>query len=166
MYLGNKTIIKDGIAISDEYKKIAMLDEESANLLSSNCLYNQAAYFYIQAMEKYIKYQISKKMNIMLEINAENLRRTVGHSLTLSIKLLINVYAGNDVVLAKQMEYQLLHLILNDINFSFLHNNVRYPFYNDKFKNYTLLKFSKNDCDKLYQMLQGLKKYLLDLDRL
>lgn len=166
MYLGNKVIIKDGISTSDKYKEIAILDEKSANLLSLNGLFNQAGYFYIQSMEKYIKYQISKKINITLEVNAENMRKTVGHSLTSSIKLLINVYAGNDMILVQQIEHQLLDLILNDINFSFLHNSVRYPFYNEKYKNYSFLEFTKNDCDNLCQMLKSLKKYLIDLDRL
>lgn len=53
------------------YSDMSLKDERAADLLVREKVYNQAAYFYIQAMEKRIKAQIAKKIDITKEYFAD-----------------------------------------------------------------------------------------------
>ena len=64
MYLGNRKFLKDSLEVAHEYLKTAMQDEKSAVILESRELYNQAAYFYVQAMEKQIKAKIAQIVDV------------------------------------------------------------------------------------------------------
>lgn len=64
MYLGNRKFLKESLEVAHEYLKTAMQDEKSAVILESRELYNQAAYFYVQAMEKQIKAKIAQIVDV------------------------------------------------------------------------------------------------------
>lgn len=165
MNIGKRQYIKDNIEVADTYLRIAQKDEKAAIELEKQKLYNQSAYFYIQAMEKQVKNHIARKVDITNEYFANKLSKTMGHSLDESLELLLRIYSGNNEILFQQMQEQLLHQILKDVNFQFLHNSVRYPIYKYKFKDYDFNELTIEDCYKLKEMLVLLKKYLKDLDR-
>ena len=165
MNVGKRTFIKDSFEVAEEYLKIAKNDENTALILENQKLYNQAAYFYIQAMEKYVKHKIAQKINILNKHFAEEISKTTGHSLDKSLDLLIKVYCGSDEYLREQMSRQLDNYVLKNLNFRHLNNSLRYPIYSDKNGNYVLLVINKSDCEEFKKILESLKNYLNDLNR-
>ena len=165
MRLGKQNFINDGFGVAEKYLEIANADEISARALKEKQLFNQAGYFFIQAMEKHIKYHIAKKINVTNPHFADELRKTMGHSLDESLNLLFKVYAGNNDVLFNQLTDQIKTQVFHEINFLALHNKVRYPIYNTKFQNYSYLALGARDCETLQKMLTLLKKYLDELSR-
>ena len=55
---------------------------------------------------------------------------------------------------------------MGNMRFSAIHNNLRYPQYSEKFKNYTMIEFSKIDCIHLHDMTDNLIKFMNDLYRI
>ena len=91
IYLGRNRYINNGIDMSDEFLIISKNDEKATQILCQQGLYNQAAYFYIQSMEKYIKSFICKKIDVTNDYYANRLR-TLGHSLDTVIVFLLKLY--------------------------------------------------------------------------
>ena len=87
MNIGKRQYIKDNMEVADTYLRIAQKDEEAAIELEKQKLYNQSAYFYIQAMEKQVKNHIARKVDITNEYFANKLSKTMGHSLDESLEL-------------------------------------------------------------------------------
>lgn len=160
IYLGKARYVKDGINISEEFKQIALDDEETAKLLYKQGRYNQSVYYFIQSMEKYIKYYISKKVDISNPFFANKVRET-GHSLDLSVDFLIEIIAGNNDIMREQISEQLKNKILRGIRFSGIYNAVRYPFYNNG--TYKILEMSYEDCVTIESIYDVLKRTLRDL---
>ena len=161
MYLGNRKFLKDSLEVAHEYLKTAMQDEKSAVILESRELYNQAAYFYVQAMEKQIKAKIAQIVDVTNAYYKEMIKKTIGHSLDKSIEILVQIYGkGNAMV-----EDRLLTKVLKDIKFSALHNKTRYPDFDENKKKYAVIEMGKIDCVELAKMLKALKQYLTDLER-
>jgi len=165
MRLGKQTFINDSFGTAEKYFEIAKADEKAAMTLKENRLFNQAGYFFIQAMEKLIKYHIAKKINVTNPHFAEELRKTMGHSLDESLNLLFKVYTGNNEIFFNQLNEQIKNQVFHEVNFLTLHNKVRYPIYSLKFQNYSFLELSARDCEALQNMLTLLKKYLEDISR-
>ena len=163
MYLGKRKFLNDSIEVAEYYSDMSLKDERAADLLVKEKVYNQAAYFYIQAMEKRIKAQIAKKIDITKEYFADEISKTMGHSLEKSLNLLIKIYTGNDTILAQQMENQLMKIMLKDVRFTTLHNGTRYPFFNREKANYSVIYLGKEDCMELKSMLESLELYLRDI---
>lgn len=165
MQIGKKKIIKDAVLVGSEYLELAKKDEEAAIVLYKNGLYNQSIFFYIQSMEKYIKYHISKEININNKFFANQFRE-IGHSLDKAIDLLIEIKSKGDEFLNKILCDQLKEKIFRGLKFSGIYNNVRYPFYSIKFENYTMTQTSKTDCNIMQEIYDALKLYLKELIRI
>lgn len=163
MYIGKKEILYDSISVSEKYKTVALEDEKAAEILVKQKLYNQAAYFYIQAMEKQIKGVIAERIDLTNCYFAQEVSKTMGHSLEASVKFLIQILPLQDEFARQQVEQQMVKQVLNDINFRGLHNTIRYPIYSFKCKNYSYLKIGKEETDDLQAILDRLKKYLTEL---
>lgn len=162
MFFGKRKIINDGLDVALKYHELAEKDYASANILADNGMYNEAAYFYIQAMEKYTKEQICQKIDPSNKCFA-NMIKDTGHSLDKSLAMLIEIYCGKDIVAKQQIENILLKNVLKDTKFEILNNTLRYPRYDFKYKNYTAIELSREDTDILCQMTLSLKKALSDL---
>ena len=164
--IGIKRKISNPSEVSDQYAAMALQDENAAMELQKSGFYNQSGYFYIQAMEKYIKCHITRKIDAMNPYFAEKISRSLGHSLNESVALLVDVYAGNNTSMAEQMNQQISTNILKEINFRSLHNMLRYPTYSSHFGNYTTLALTNKECVTLKNVLNTLKSYLNDLHKL
>lgn len=160
----NKIYLKDSIEVADLYLKIAQNDEKAAEELEKQKLYNQSAYFYLQAMEKQIKNYIARKINVTNRYYADELKKTMGHSLEDALELLLKVYCNNDQNLKMQINNQIVSQVLKRKDLKFLHNNVRYPTYKSAYKGYIFEEINVEDCQELNGMLQALKKYLQELE--
>ncbi|MGL5712724.1 MAG: HEPN domain-containing protein [Paraclostridium sp.] len=158
-YLGS---IKTNIDLSYEYIKLAREDESVAILLKNNHEYRHSIYYFIQAMEKYIKSKIFTLVNPNLEYF---INRNRHHSLDSSIEFLIEVISSDETI-RNQVKFQFNEYVFKGLNSRSLHNNLRYPFYNDKYRFYTIVNYDKNDCEYIEQMLDNLKKYLEDLNKI
>lgn len=157
--LGN---IKHRINVSYEYEVLAKKDEEVSHLLDKRGEYQHAIYFAVQAMEKYIRSKIFNLVNPNLEY-FRNRNRT--HSVEDAIEFLLEIQI-QDKVLRNSIREQIFVSILGDINYQHLHNNLRYPFYSQKFESYSIVTYTKKDYEFVENGLQKLKTYLNDLNRI
>ncbi len=160
--LGKRRFIQEGTEMADEFFNLASSDEYAAKRLCENRCYNQAAYFYIQSMEKYIKGYICQKINVTNETYAQMLRE-LKHSLDETVDLLVKIISGNEEGLKQQIEYQLKAVILRNVNFSVMHNAVRYPYYYGKRQQYSITDIGSEDCKVLEEIYGSLKNYLRQL---
>lgn len=157
VYLGKLHYANSGFDMSEEFAIIAKQDEKAAALLCKQGLYNQSVYYYIQAMEKFIKSFICKKIDITNDYYANKLRQ-LGHSLDSAIDFFIEIVSGNDNNLRIQVSDQLKNGVLKGIHFSTVYNAARYPYY--KNGNYRITEMSRNDCLQLRDIYDMLKTYI------
>lgn len=162
MFIGKRVEIRESTEIASVYQELSRKDRLAADCLFQQRLYNEAAYFYIQSMEKRVKEFICKKIDVSKSYYADMLRGT-GHSLENSIEILITVYCGNDAVLRQQLETMLMEGVLKQTRFERLNNVLRYPNYNPGKKCYTMIEANYKDCEALKQMADQLQKMLDDI---
>jgi hypothetical protein len=165
MYLGKRVYLNNVMDIADNYHETAEKNKKSADILFKNGLYNESAYFYIQAMEKYVKEQICRKIDVSNNYYAEKLRET-GHSLDKSVDFLIQIYSGNNELIKNQIYNQIVINIFEKNKFEKLNNTLRYPFYNYHNKEYSFINMDYNSCIKLQNMTTALIKFMNDLYKL
>ena len=113
-------------------------------------------------MEKYIKSKIFTLVNQDLEYFRNKNKH---HSLDNSVEFLIEVISADETI-RNQAKDQFDKYVFKGLNSRNLHNNLRYPFYNERKKNYVVTSYSKQDCEYIEEMLETLKKYLEDLKRI
>ena len=152
----------EAIDLAERYKKISDDNEKSAKILEINGMYSEAAYMYIQSMEKRMKAYICNKINVGIPYYAEKLRST-GHSLEKSADLLLEIYTAGNELVKNQMYMQLMQIVCENQRYDILNNSLRYPFYEKKKKNYSYLSLSQNDCIRLSKINDRLKKFLNDV---
>ena len=113
-------------------------------------------------MEKYARFRIFSIVNPDTEYY-RNLTRT--HNLDELLDFLVEVVNSNPLIRA-QVKDQLDNFVLGGIRFGKLHNDLRYPIYSEKYRNYSMLKLSREDAEITLDKLEKLKLFLRDLDRL
>lgn len=164
VFVGNRKYI-DTIEMKAEYLSLRDNNLAAAKLLESQGLYNEAIYMYIQTMEKEIKGYICGKVNSANPYFSQKLRE-VGHSLDKSIDFLIELLSGNNDILKKQLTEQIKIGVFQNINFSKLYNDCRYPSYNTYKEQYFILCLDKEDCQRISKISQKLTRFIQDFDRI
>ncbi len=162
--LGRKSKLDSSIDVASCYNEISCKNYKAATLLLDNELYNEASYLFIQSMEKEVKYKICNIIDSTNPYFGEELSK-IGHSLEKSIDFLIKILCKGNVILEEQMKNQIVFGILKNMRFEFLNNDLRYPNYYDKYKQYSMLGFTREDCQQIQLMANTLSKYLKDLNR-
>lgn len=150
------------VDISYEYYNLALEDEKVAIILKNKGEYRHSIYFFIQAMEKYIKSKIFTLVNPNLEYF---INRNKHHSLDDSIEFLIEVISS-DKNIRDQVKLYFNEYVFKGLSFRNLHNNLRYPFYDRSREYYNIVNFDTEDCKYIEKMLENLKKYINDLNRI
>ena len=158
-FIGKQKFETETLAVKEIYIALAKKDEYAA------CKLVNFNYMYVQAMEKKIKGYICGKVDVLNPYFAEKLR-DIGHSLDKSIEFLIEILAGNNNTLKIQLTEQLKSGVFQNINFSYLHNDCRYPKYNSFRKCYSILQFSKEDCLRIADINKQLDRFIEAFDRL
>lgn len=153
---------KKVINLEDEYVLLAKEDEKVAQLLKYSKQYRHSIYFYIQAMEKLIRAKIFSKVNPDNEYFRDSNRH---HSIESSGDFLLQIYCV-DSTIKNQIKKMFDDAIFSDIHFNKLHNNLRYPFYNNKNKYHLMCQYTDEDCTFIENKLKNLKSFLNDLDKL
>lgn len=64
-HLGSRTVYRQSYDVADCYEKLAGADEACADILYQAGQYNQGAYFLLQAMEKYVKSRICRRIDVL-----------------------------------------------------------------------------------------------------
>jgi hypothetical protein len=154
--------LKHGINLSEEFANSAKNDELAAHKLADLDLYKQACYFIIQAMEKMIRSRIFTLVNPNLEYFRNKNRH---HSLESAIEFLLEI-VSTDTVIKDQISNQLFNHVIGKTNYSHLHNNLRYPFYSERYNSYSTLEITKNDFIELSNRANILRSFLNDLHKL
>ena len=160
--MSNIGTINREVDISYEYYNLALEDEKVAILLKNKGEYRHSIYFFIQAMEKYIKSKIFTLVNPNLEYY---INKNKHHSLDYSIEFLIEVISPDENI-RNQVKSYFNEYVFKGLSFRNLHNNLRYPFYDRSRGYYNIIKFDIEDCKYIEEMLENLKKYLKDLNRI
>ena len=163
-FIGSRRYL-DAEEMKAEYLSLRNSSLKAARALENQGLYNESVYMYIQAMEKEIKSYICGKVNSANPYFSKKLR-DVGHSLDKSIDFLIELLAGNDDALKNQLITQIKTGVFQNINFSKLYNDCRYPSYNLYKNRYFVLHISREDCERISQISQQLTRFIHDFDRI
>ena len=150
------------INVSEEYWRLAAEDEETAIFLNRNDKHRHAMYFLIQAMEKYVRSKIFTLVNPNIEYFRN---KNKNHSLENALKFLFEILSDDEMV-KSQIKEQLYHNVLGNIQFFQLHNNLRYPWYLEKFNSYSVLEITKTDFNEVFDKLESLKAFLKDIHKL
>jgi hypothetical protein len=153
--------IQYGINVAEEYENLANEDEMAARSLKNLGQFRHSIYFFVQAMEKHIRSRIFSLVN---PNNEYFMKRNKNHSINDAITFLIEIISNNELVkihIKSQIEK-----IFAGINFQFLHNNLRYPFYSERHDDYSIIHFSLEDCLFIENTNEVLRKYLMGLGRL
>jgi len=153
--------LKHKITVYEEFSILAKEEEYSAEILASNNQYRQACYFLVQAMEKLIRAKIFSRINPNLEYFREKNRN---HSLDASVEFLVETIS-NDKNIQEQVSNQIRKFVLNESSYRFLHNNLRYPFYSERFDSYSILEVEEKDYNILKKSIDSLKIFLNELDK-
>ncbi|MBE5962457.1 MAG: hypothetical protein E7256_13955 [Lachnospiraceae bacterium] len=162
-YIGKKSRLLNRIDVATEYARLAKNDWKAAELLHDNGLYNEAVYYYVQTMEKRIKEKICCIVDIT-DPDYSNRMRTFGDSLDGAIEFLIEILSGHDKIQHEKLTDEIVRGILQDINFSKLHNNVCNPAYDHHKKEYTSLEIPSEECTNIKEMAERLEAYLRGLN--
>lgn len=148
--------------ISDYYLSKAELDRKAGELLAEKGLYSQAIYFASQYMEKLIKSEITKLISMENKFTYELVNK---HSIKDLMILLIEITVA-DKLIREQLNKQIQE-ILGRINYDKLHNNLRYPYYNLREKEFISITYTKNDYEEIVNdTFKKLKNYVSQFYRL
>ena len=146
----------NNVNVPNAYLAMSVSDERAAKVLFEHREYRQACYFLIQAMEK----RIRSKIFTLVNPNHEYFRdRNRTHSLDDAVTFLIDICSTNDIV-KKQITLQLQTYVLGNIKYNFVHNNLRYPHYSNKYNAYSMLEVNEKDFNLLCEKFDLLKKFL------
>ena len=151
---------RHNIDASSEYFSLAAEDENAALILKDAGKYRQSSYFIVQAMEKYLRAKIFSFVNPKNEIFREMNRN---HSVEEAANFFIEIVSPQARV-KEQVREQLNRYVLEDIKFNHLHNNLRYPYYSERYNSYSCLDITQKDVELLIQKLNFLKNFLKDID--
>ena len=153
--------LNHNVSVSYEYDKLAQEDERVGLLLRDAGKYRHSIYFLIHAMEKYVR---AKTFSIVDARNSYFRERERNHSVEAALEFLIEVINGNPLI-RDQIKKQLREHVLGDIRFNLLHNNLRYPFYSERYNSYSCLEVTRTDNELIIQKLNALKGFLAGIDR-
>jgi len=147
---------RHNIDASSEYFSLAAEDEQAALILKDAGKYRQSSYFIVQAMEKYLRAKIFSFVN---PNNGTFREMNRNHSVEEAANLFIEIVSPHARI-KEQVRDQLNRYVLEDIKFNHLHNNLRYPFYSDRYDSYSCLDVTRQDVELLLQKLNFLKNFL------
>jgi HEPN domain-containing protein len=160
---------RHNIELSVEYESLAIEDELTSRLLHDSRRYRHAMYLAVQAMEKYVRAKVFELIDGRQEfINDRNRHRN--HSIEDAFDFLVEAISSDPIV-REQIRKQLQENIIGTnsteaIQFSYLHNNLRYPAYFERQRSFSMLEVGHRDSDLLLQRLDTLKKFLEELEAL
>lgn len=156
--VGSLKIIKN--SISEEYQTLAIADKDSAIVLGNHGFYRQASYFLLQAMEKMIR---AKIFTLIDSKNKYFRDKNRSHSLNDAIELLIEIVSRGDSIIAMQHKNNINQFVLGSLNYQQLHNNLRYPWFSEKYQCFNLLDINQQSYLEIKNKYFSLEKYLKDL---
>lgn len=116
MQIGKKEILNTSMDVAATYRTLAETNRKSADLLFRHSLYKEAAYYYLQTMEKLIKEKICSIVDVTKPYFSDKLR-AISHSLDESVSFLIEILAGNNEILRTQITEQLVVGVLMDYKY-------------------------------------------------
>lgn len=163
-FIGHRKYL-DATEMKLVYQDMRDRDYAATKALQWEGIYNEAIYMYIQAMEKQIKAYICGKVNATNPYFSQKLRN-IGHSLDNSIDFLIELLAGHNEVLKEQLTEQIKTGVFQNVKFSKLYNDCRYPSYNSFKEQYFILQLEKRDCERVADICEQLTKFIQDFDRI
>ena len=148
--------------VADEYRRLAIEDEDVGRFLLANRKYRHAVYCFVQAMEKHVRFKIFT----LVSADVEYFRtRTRTHNLDDLLTFLVEIVSANQLI-KEQVGDQLNNFVLEGVRFGKLHNDLRYPFHMERSNSFAMLQIEQDDAELALAKLQKLKVFLRDIDRL
>jgi hypothetical protein len=148
--------------VAAEYHGLAQEDEKVGQLLIGQGQYRHGIYFLVQAMEKYVRSTIFSLVN---PNNGYFRQRTLTHNLDDLLAFLREIVCSN-TELREQVRLQMQDHVLGGVRFGALHNDLRYPNFDERRSSYFVLQVERKDADTVYARLQTLKQFLRDIHQL
>jgi hypothetical protein len=158
-YIGALYDISD---VSLEYRNLAEKDEEVGRILLAKGEYKHAVYLFIQAMEKQVRHKIYFHIN---PLKQEFRDGTKTHNLDMLIDFLLRILNSKPQI-QNQVRDQIYKNVLGGIRFGKLHNDLRYPIYFYSRDSFSGLRIDKSDAEEALRILDNLKLYLKDIDKI
>lgn len=156
--------------VANEFLKLGLDDEKAGRVLMENGQHRQAIYFFVQAMEKFVRVGIFSQVSAAdTGHDGQSYReRTQTHALDELLAVLLEVFteAIDDPRVSEQIEEQLKTHVLEGERFGQLHNNLRYPRYMWKSGDYSVLQLSNGDVQKVLRKLERLKSFVAGFAKL
>jgi hypothetical protein len=148
------------------FLQLAEEDHEAARELHQGGRFRQAMSCCIQAMEKYVRHGIFEMVGAD-ERDAQGAsyrERAQTHNLDALIDILLEVYTEHipDERVREHVRGQFEQVVLQGVRFGRLHNDVRYPRYAQRSRDYTLVNYSGRDVVRLLEKVDRLKRFILD----
>ena len=152
---------RHGIDVTAEYARLAEEDESAASLLQQSGCHRQAIYFYVQAMEKRVRAKIFTLVSPTHRFfRDENRHHSVEEALVFLLKVI-----RLDTPMAETVQKMVDRYVIGGIEYARLHNNLRYPYFSERFQSYSCLDVGKAVVARVAEALRYLKTLLIDLDR-
>ncbi len=135
--------------VAAEYRTLTQEDEQVGKLLIGRQQYRHGVYFLVQAMEKYVRSTIFGLVN---PNTAYFRQRILTHNLDDLLAFLREIVCGN-VELREQIRLQMQDHVLGRVKFGALHNDLRYPKFDERRGSYFVLQVERKDADTVYARL-------------
>jgi len=145
-----------------EYQRLAEEDEQAGLRLQLAGLFRHAIYFFLQAMEKQVR---AKIFSIVLAGNPYFRENNRSHSVDLALEFLVEV-VSIDPTVRERIRAILDTYVVGGIRFSQLYNNVRYPFFSERYGTFSALDVEATDAELIRQRLTYLKTMLQEIERI
>jgi len=124
--------------------------------------YRHATYFAVQAMEKYVRSEIFKRVNAMNEYYQA---RTRTHDLDVLLIFLVEIASADETAQAA-VRSQLHEHVLENARFGELHNDLRYPMFRRRRNDYGVLVIDADAAAFVLAKLDALKGFMAAMHRL
>lgn len=147
---------------SSEYYELASTDERVGLMLMEKGEHRHSILLLIQAMEKYTRAKIFSIIDAKNQHFREDER---DHDFVKALKKLVLILSKKDAFLGEQVQKQIDNYVVGDIKFNHLHNNLRYPYYSERFNTYSAMQYNRADNEVIAQRLVALKQFLEGIDR-
>lgn len=128
-------------------------------MLMSRGDHRHATYFAVQAMEKYVRAEIFKRVNAT---NSYYMDRTRTHNLDELLEFLVEIASGDESV-RSMVRKQLAEYVLGNVRFGELHNDLRYPRFHRRRGNFVILAVDSQSADFVVARLDALKSFLASM---
>ena len=150
------------VSLASEYAALAREDESAARLLHDHGRHRHAAYFAIQAIEKFVRAEVFALVSARHACHRE---WATTHNLDDLLAFLVEIVCHDDLK-RRHVTSLLNDRVMGGVRFGRLHNDLRYPRHSERYGTHSVLEVEEVDARRTFEILGQLKHSLENLERL